>query len=173
MGQESWMLAIGVRDRQPVSRRHRERHSGYLQRLLPSAVRSYQSTHRRFIWLGFQLQGGLLRSNRLETTRTAAGYAANCVLHGAHDVDSIDENAITDALRDSIALQVFSDGGFNCGVGAAAFVVTCVEWNGECWYSTLLGARGLMIEGARSAFHSEVAALDLAVEFIQKLVCRR
>ena len=92
MGQESWMLAIGVRDRQPVSRRHRERHSGYLQRLLPSAVRSYQSTHRRFIWLGFQLQGGLLRSNRLETTRTAAGYAANCVLHGAHDVDSIDED---------------------------------------------------------------------------------
>ena len=68
------------------------------------------------------------------------------------------------------AVQMFCDGGFNRGVGAAAFVVTCVKWNGESFTSILSGATGKYISDARSAFHAEVTALDLAVDFVRKLV---
>lgn len=56
--------------------------------------------------------------------------------------------------------------GYKNGVGAAAFVVTSVRWDGEHFQSALLGVGGTFIAKARSAFQAEVIALDNAVDFI-------
>ena len=63
-----------------------------------------------------------------------------------------------------------SDGFFSAGQGAAAFVVcSVVVMDGDRLQSVLLGARGTLIEGARSAFHAEVSAIDLATEWLMKI----
>ena len=103
---------------------------------------------------------------------TAADYVANCVLHHKRDFNKITEHTAAEILQDAIGLQVYSDGGFNFGIGAAAFVVTCVKWDGERLQSVMMGSRGILIEGARSAFHTEVTALDMAVRFVLDLVRR-
>ena len=61
------------------------------------------------------------------------------------------------------------NGGFADGFGAAAFVVVCVREHGGRFESILLGARGLLIKEARSAFHAEVTALDMATQFMCNL----
>ena len=100
----------------------------------------------------------------------AADYVANCVLHKNCDVDNITVSAAVGAVTDAIAIQIFSDGGYNFGKGAAAFVVTCVRWDGQQLHSELLGGRGILIKEARSAFHTEVTALDMAVQFMLEFV---
>ena len=72
-----------------------------------------------------------------------------------------------------LALQIFCDGGFSDNVGAAAFVVTSVSQVGDVLVRKLLGERGRLIQGARSAFQTEVAAMDLATEHIGQLSSRR
>ena len=52
---------------------------------------------------------------------------------------------------------------------AAAFEVVCIRAAGGRLQSQLLGGRGVLIRQARSAFHAEVSALDLAIEFLNKL----
>ena len=107
---------------------------------------------------------------------TAADYAANCTPHSGGNVDSItDDDKIGDSLKDATAVQVFSDGGFNKGVGVAAFVVTAVRFDGKSFSSEQLGARGLLISGDCSALHAEVAALDASVEYLLRLarICKR
>ena len=84
----------------------------------------------------------------------------------ARDIDTIDEASLTSRLKEAVALQIFSDGGFTHAQGAAAFVITCVSKNGS---STLLGTRGIWMEEAKSAFHAEVQALEAATEYVERL----
>ena len=58
------------------------------------------------------------------------------------------------------------------GNGAAAYVVTSVHDLGDRFESRLLGARGQVVLGARSAFHTEVVALDRATEFLTNLALK-
>ena len=93
---------------------------------------------------------------------SAADHVANCTLKAAEDIDSIQ---LTNC-RDAVALQVYCDGGYALGNGAAAFVITCVKKVGANFETVVLGARGCWIQTPRSAFQTEVAALDFAAEFL-------
>lgn len=46
-------------------------------------------------------------------------------------------------------------------MSCASNVLECATFE-----SVLLGARGVLVNGAKSAFHTEVAALDLATEWL-------
>ena len=59
---------------------------------------------------------------------TAADHVANSVLNAGADVDTLSGREQC-AMQDSVALQVFCDGGYAHGIGAAAFVVTLVVKN--------------------------------------------
>ena len=90
-------------------------------------------------------------------------------MEAAPDVDTINEAELLSHLDTSIALQLFCDGGFAAGRGAAAFVVTCVIDTGSGFQSLLLGARGCLLANSKSAFHAEVTAIDMATEFLTNL----
>jgi hypothetical protein len=96
---------------------------------------------------------------------TAADHVANCVLAEGANVDTLREEEFAMHLQQSTAIQVFSDGGFVSGTGAAAFVIVAVTDAGEEFQCELIGARGVLVKDARSAFHMEVLALELAIEF--------
>ena len=98
----------------------------------------------------------------------AADHVATCVQKATHDIDTINRTLIAN-WSEVVALQVFCDGGFALSGGAAAFVVTCIVSVGEGFETVVLGARGVWIEKPRSAFQTEVAALDLATEFCVNL----
>ena len=72
-------------------------------------------------------------------------------------------------MNKCVGLQVFSDGRYVGGKGAAAFVVAVVtDCNG--YLSTkIIGAKGLFMSAAKSAFHAEATALDEATEFLARL----
>ena len=83
-------------------------------------------------------------------------------------MDTVDSTAVLDHLQTAVGVQVFSDGGFQRRLGAAAFVgIVCRD--GCEFKHTLLGARACLIHGAKSAFHAEVSALDMACEFLATL----
>ena len=98
----------------------------------------------------------------------AADHVANCALAHDTDIETLKDVDLA-GLQQSIGLQVFSDGGFADGVGVAAFVILRIDSAGEGLRSSTVGARGCVIRNARSAFHAEVAGLDLATEFILRL----
>ena len=75
-------------------------------------------------------------------------------------------------MKDAAGIQVFSDGGYQEGHGAAAFAVALIQHDGHKFISTMIGARACPIAPARSAFQAEVAALDLAIEFLIHLAAR-
>ena len=100
---------------------------------------------------------------------TAAGHVANCILESQRHIDILDRADIFRHLTGAVVLQIFCDGGYSGRMGAGAIVVTSVAQNGVGFKSTLLGAKGKLVLGARSAFHAEVTALDLAVELLLKL----
>ena len=60
----------------------------------------------------------------------------------------------------------FSDGGYIPGSGAAAFAVVLIQARREELQTTIIGSRGIFLPAAKSSFHAEVAALDLAIEFV-------
>ena len=99
----------------------------------------------------------------------AADHVANCILESQCDVDTLGNANISRHLMDAVALQVFCDGGFSGRVGAGAIIVTSVKQNGEAFESAMIGAKGKLILGAKSAFHAEVTALDIAIEFLLNL----
>ncbi len=68
-----------------------------------------------------------------------------------------------------MALQVFSDGGFARAIGAAAFVLVCVRYTDAGFQADLIGGRGIVVHGARSPFHMEVTALDIATQYLKEL----
>ena len=63
-------------------------------------------------------------------------------------------------------LQIFTDGGYSRGVGAAAIAFYGVFAESGTWKRELLGVRGVLMQSAESAFHAEVTALDLALEAV-------
>ena len=70
--------------------------------------------------------------------------------------------------RQSIALQVFCDGGYTNGVGAAAFVVKAVAERDGIYENKLVVTTGVLIRDCKSAFHAETTALDLATTWVTK-----
>ena len=96
----------------------------------------------------------------------AADHVANCVLSHGTDFDTLEVDGLVAGLTDGIGIQVFSDGGFADGVGAAAVVVSLVFAEEDSLRTRILGARGHLVRDAKSAFHTEVVALDLAIEIL-------
>ena len=109
---------------------------------------------------------------RPQEFNSAANHLANCVLQSAGNIDTIDQRGVEYYLRRGIALQVFCDGGYERASrrGAAAFVVAGIKYAGNELKLSILGGRGIWIEGVRSAFQAEGAALDEATQYLFKLV---
>ena len=99
-----------------------------------------------------------------------ADHAANCILQDSSDVDTRSQSGLLDTLNDAVAVQIFSDGGYANNEGAAAFVLTSVHDRGNHFETVIIGARGILMKNARSAFHAEVTALDIATEFLLSMV---
>ena len=70
---------------------------------------------------------------------------------------------VLDGVR---AIQVYTDGSFVDGRGAAAMVIVCVRDSAQNFESELLGSKGWHLQKLQSAFHSEVSALDAAIELL-------
>ena len=119
---------------------------------------------------------------------TAADHIANCVLESRRDVDTLNKEVCQSFGRDVVGLQIFCDGGYAAGCGAAAFVVTSVHDVSHAgdralpthhrrmcslerakFESRLLGSQGMLIEEASSAFHAETTALDVATEWLASI----
>ena len=64
---------------------------------------------------------------------------------------------------------MFCDGGFVSGVGAGAVVFVSLHQDAAGTVSSLIGAQGLHIQPAYSAFHAEVSALDAAVQILLRI----
>ena len=93
---------------------------------------------------------------------------AKCVLAKEENIDTLDQITI-EARKGIIGLQIYSDGGFAKGLGAAAIVVQAVRQTEAGMQAELLGARGAIIHGARTAFQTEVAALEMATQFAETI----
>ena len=106
---------------------------------------------------------------------------ANCVLDSRGDLDTLQADAFRRFSGTAVGLQIFCDGGYRAGQGAAAFVVTAVLPGGHSpqsaheqphnlergrFESVLIGACGVFIQGVKSAFHAEATALDIATEWL-------
>ena len=100
----------------------------------------------------------------------AADLLADHVLRTGAATADIELNLIQDDLKSTQALQIFSDGGFHNGNGAAAVVLVGHFYDGAEWSRRILGHKGVHMQGARSAFHAEISALDDAVEIVTKLM---
>ena len=53
--------------------------------------------------------------------------------------------------------------------GSMAFVIVGHQWLSDSWRREILGFRGILVEGAQSAFACELGALDLATEAADQL----
>ena len=113
----------------------------------------------------------MLRSNRVEALEynQVADHIANCALAGKADVDTLSRADVTEHLNNAVALQVFSDGGYVNGAGAAAFVVVGIFPCDTGFRAEILGARGVWYSEAYSAFHMEVEALGMATRCVVDL----
>jgi len=94
---------------------------------------------------------------------TAADHVANCVLAGQADVNALQDEDVCRCAQTATAIQVFSDGGYVHGLGAAAIVIVAVREEGGQFHHEIVGARGVLVKPARSAFQMEVMALDMAI----------
>ena len=57
----------------------------------------------------------------------AADHVANCAIQDEQNVGTLDVTALRDILGCVRAVQVYTDGGFTDGRGAAAMVIVCVR----------------------------------------------
>ncbi|CAK0870153.1 unnamed protein product [Prorocentrum cordatum] len=96
----------------------------------------------------------------------AADHIAHCVLAGRADVDTLSCKDVAGHLNGAVALQLFSDGGYVHGMGAAAFVVVGVFQCDAGFRSKIIGARGRYFPESHSAFHMEAEALGMATKFM-------
>ena len=101
---------------------------------------------------------------------TAADHVANCVLDKGADICTLSKQQALCIMKNSIGLQVFCDGGYVQGKGAATFVVCAVIDHDGVFKDKIIGAEGYFMSNAHSAFHAEVTALDVATEFLVKLI---
>ena len=60
-------------------------------------------------------------------------------------------------------LQLHSDGGFDGARGSAAVVVVLFSRVRDEWAPSVLGYRGTYVPEARSAFHAEIVAAEMAI----------
>lgn len=94
----------------------------------------------------------------------------NWVLAAGADVTDLDVDHGVDAVTANRSLQIHCDGGYAHEVGAAAFVVHAHDPVSGLMYR--IGYVGVFMQQARSAFHAEITALDLAQAWVQRLAQR-
>lgn len=99
----------------------------------------------------------------------AADHVANCVLAHKTDFNTLNLEQLQRELGSAIGLQVFTDGGYNESLGAAAVVFNLIVEDAGKTQSKQLGVRGQLMAEAISAFHTEVAALDEALTILRQL----
>ena len=90
----------------------------------------------------------------------------NWILHDHKDRHAIDVVDVKQAAETGYSLQIHCDGGYKGGVGAAAFVVHAIEVDSGSIHR--VGYAGRFIAGAKSPFHTELTALDMALGFVQQ-----
>ena len=129
--------------------------------------RLYLLYHRHFDY-----KGGFLDPIdwRPREYNTAADHVANCVLAHRIDYDTLRMEDLQASIPHCIGLQVFTDGGYVNGLGAAAAVFNVVSASNGMFHSSLMGVCGQYMSSAQSAFHAEVTALDLALDALSKAV---
>ena len=79
-------------------------------------------------------------------------------------LENLELHPIAEKLSRGCALQVHSDGGFDGQYGASAAVLVCLTCIDGVWVPAVEGYRGVFLESARSAFHAELVAADMAIE---------
>ena len=84
-------------------------------------------------------------------------------------INTLDDDRVRGLLCMGGSFQIFTDGGFHAGVGSAAMVLVFILWDGNDWQREIVGARGILLQPAESSFHSEVAALEMATEFMLEM----
>ena len=99
----------------------------------------------------------------------AADLVADHVLDQRSNVCFFDLHSVRRRLGEFMALQFFCDGGHGHGVGSMAFVI--VGWrSGESGIQReILAYEGIYVEISKSAFGSELGALDLATQAAEQL----
>ena len=91
----------------------------------------------------------------------------NWVLDQETDLNHLCHTSAINAIQNGRSIQIHSDGGFKSGRGAASFVVhACDPSTGMM---SRLGYSGHYMHAARSAFHAEILALLLAVDWMHSL----
>ena len=92
----------------------------------------------------------------------------NWILERRSAVEDISETEILDAVRQRDNLQIHCDGGFVAGAGAAAFVIHRVSRRTNT--VSRLGHCGVFLQSAESAFHTELSAIESAVNFVRRIM---
>ena len=115
---------------------------------------------------------------RVRECNVAADLVCNVMLQAEEDVNTANIPTVAASIRNGAQLQLFSDGGFNAGIGASGFVVVLHHWDEarERWCATLAGCRGIRLRQAHSAFQAEVVAAEMAINFAVELgdfLCNR
>jgi hypothetical protein len=99
----------------------------------------------------------------------AADHVANCVMHDNCDIDTLQMSDFSEDAADTVGYQVFTDGGFAGGSGAIGVVFHRIRFNGIGFESIPMGALGRRLHSATSAFFTEVAALELALDTLTRV----
>ena len=97
---------------------------------------------------------------------------ANFVLAGRAEVNTLDLKHLETELRSALGIQIYTDGGFQCGFAAAAVAIYLIVAKGGEMQPICLGVRGNMLSTARSAFHAQIMAFDLAIDILVSILQR-
>ena len=93
----------------------------------------------------------------------SCGGAAGIVSR-RNGLEEMDHEALKEAIRGHKCLQIHCDGGYCEGQGASAFVMHVVQPSTGA--VSRIGFKWKYLAIAYSAFHAEITAIDLAVEYV-------
>ena len=113
----------------------------------------------------FDYKGGYLSCHdwRPREYNALADRVCGWVLARGCNLFDIDLETISHRLKLGGHLQIHSDGGYNGIRGAAAAVFIVYVHKDSAWCPEVFGYCGMLIDPARSAFHAELVAADLAI----------
>ena len=106
---------------------------------------------------------------RAREWNTGADHLANYALATRESGGNLSQQTIQTALRNCVAIQFFTDGGYTREIGGA-IGVQCIgyfQYQGEI-ERRLVGYRYAFIERPLSAFFTELAALETALELVRE-----
>ena len=141
-------------------------------------VQRIRSRIRKLMSHFFSYKAGFLQlvDWRPREFNEAADLIADRVLNERRHVRNLDLHHIGNRLRDFVALQIYSDGGYANGRGSMAFVIIGWYFEAGGMHRTILGYDGMYVTDSKSSFCNEIGALDLATsaaEFLAKWLPRK